>query len=133
MPPPWTLCRRPIIEPGPSCAADPAAAACGSCRGRGPRTVRVAHRPLDGAHDAAPLRRLLKDSIYIGKAKLGGEVFPGEHDGIVPKALFQKVKDLMRENRCSGGAPARNRYGALLRGLLRCSACDAAMVHGWTR
>src|SRR3989442_6348360 len=54
MPPPWTLCRRPIIEPGPSCAADPAAAACGSCRGRGPRTDRVAHRPLDGAHNAPP-------------------------------------------------------------------------------
>src|SRR6266496_1834938 len=54
MPPPWTLCRRPIVEPGPSCAADPAAAACGSCRGRGPRTDRVAHRPLDGAHNAPP-------------------------------------------------------------------------------
>src|SRR2546427_10501209 len=54
MPPPWTLCRRPIIDPGPSCAADPAAAACGSCRGRGPRTDRVAHRPLDGAHNAPP-------------------------------------------------------------------------------
>jgi site-specific DNA recombinase len=83
--------------------------------------------------DAANLRRLLTDPIFIGKAKLGGEVFQGEHDGIVPKALFQKVQDLMRENRRSGGAAARNRHGALLRGLLRCSACDAAMVHGWTR
>jgi site-specific DNA recombinase len=73
------------------------------------------------------------DPIYIGKAKLGGEVFPGEHEGIVPKALFQRVQDLMRENRRSGGAAARNKHGALLRGLLRCSACDAAMVHGWTR
>src|SRR6266849_7474381 len=83
--------------------------------------------------DAANLRRLLTDPIFIGKAKLGGEVFAGEHDGIVPKALFQKVQDLMRENRRSGGAVARNRHGALLRGLLRCSACDASMVHGWTR
>ena len=39
----------------------------------------------------------------------------------------------MGENRRSGGAAARNTHGALLRGLLRCSACDAAMVHGWTR
>jgi len=83
--------------------------------------------------DAANLRRLLKDPIFIGKAKLGGEIFQGEHDGIVPKALFQRVQDLMGENKRSGGAAARNRHGALLRGLLRCSACDAAMVHGWTR
>src|SRR6266566_3246791 len=83
--------------------------------------------------DAANLRRLLTDPILIGKAKLGGEVFQGEHEGIVPKALFQKVQDLMGENRRSGGAAARNTHGALLRGLLRCSACDAAMVHGWTR
>jgi site-specific DNA recombinase len=85
------------------------------------------------AWDAANLRRVLKDPIYIGKAKLGGEVFPGEHDGIVPKAIFQKVQDLIRENRRTGGAAARNKHGALLRGLLRCSACNAAMVHGWTR
>jgi site-specific DNA recombinase len=83
--------------------------------------------------DAANLRRLLNDPIYIGKAKLAGEVFPGEHDAIVPKALFAKIQDLMRENRRTGGAAARNTHGALLRGLLRCSACDAAMVHGWTR
>jgi site-specific DNA recombinase len=85
------------------------------------------------AWDAANLRRVLRDPIYIGKAKLGGEVFPGEHDGIVPKALYQKVQDLLRENRRTGGSAARNKHGALLRGLLRCSACDAAMVHGWTR
>jgi len=83
--------------------------------------------------DAANLRRLLIDPIFIGKAKLGGEVFPGEHAGIVPKALFQKVQDLLQENRRTGGAATRNKHGALLRGLLRCSACDAAMVHGWTR
>jgi site-specific DNA recombinase len=76
---------------------------------------------------------VLKDPIYIGKAKLGGEVFPGEHEGIVPKARFQKVQDLLRENRRTGGAGARNKHGALLRGLLRCAACDAAMVHTWTR
>ncbi|MDP2623640.1 MAG: recombinase family protein, partial [Actinomycetota bacterium] len=79
--------------------------------------------------DAANLRRVLKDAIYIGKAKLGGEVFPGEHDGIVPKALFQRVQDLLRENRRTGGSAARNKHGALLRGLLRCTPCDAAMVH----
>jgi site-specific DNA recombinase len=96
-------------------------------------TTKEGHRREGKPWDAANLRRVLKDPIYIGKAKLGSEVFPGEHEGIVPKALFQKVQDLLRENRRTGGAAARNKHGALLRGLLRCAACDAAMVHTWTR
>ncbi len=83
--------------------------------------------------DPANLRRLLTDPTYIGKVKLGEQVFTGEHDAIVPKVLFQKVQAIMRENRRTGGAAARNTHGSLLRGLLRCVACDASMVHGWTR
>jgi site-specific DNA recombinase len=85
------------------------------------------------AWDAPNLRRLLTDPTCIGQVKLGEQVFPGEHEGIVPKALFRKVQEIMGENRQTGGAAARNRQGALLRGLLRCMACDAGMVHGWTR
>jgi site-specific DNA recombinase len=96
-------------------------------------TTKEGRRREGKSWDAANLRRVLKDPIYIGKAKLGGDVFPGEHDGIVSKALFHKVQDLMKENRRTGGASARNKHGALLRGLLRCAACDAAMVHTWTR
>jgi site-specific DNA recombinase len=68
----------------------------------------------------------------IGKQKLGDEVFDGEHQGIVPKALFQRVQDLLEENRSNGGGSHRNRHGALLRSILRCPACDSAMVHAPT-
>ena len=83
--------------------------------------------------DVANLRRLLTDPIFSGKMTLGTETFPGEHEAIVPKALFQRVQTLMKENRRTGSAPSRNREGALLGGLLRCTACDAAMIHSWTR
>jgi site-specific DNA recombinase len=83
--------------------------------------------------DAANLHRVLCDPIYIGKVKLGDEVFPGEHKAIVPKALFDKVQATMKRNRGNGGSSARNRNSALLRGLLRCKFCDAGMVHTWTK
>src|SRR5437899_156312 len=42
--------------------------------------------------DVANLRRMLTDPLYSGKMTLGTETFPGEHEAIVPKALFQKVQ-----------------------------------------
>jgi site-specific DNA recombinase len=85
------------------------------------------------AWEVATLRRVLKDSLYAGMAKLGDQTFPGEHDGIVPKAVFNAVQQAMKENKRTGGAVLRNSQGALLRGLLRCAPCDAAMVHTWAR
>jgi site-specific DNA recombinase len=83
--------------------------------------------------DIANLRRMLKDPLYAGMAKLGGQTFPGEHDAVVPKVIFAAVQEEMNENRRTGGAALRNSQGALLRGLLRCAPCDAAMVHTWAR
>jgi site-specific DNA recombinase len=88
----------------------------------------------DGNHregrpwDRKTLSNLLRDPVYIGKIRLGDEVFPGEHRGIVSKALFERVQRLLDQNRRDRGATARNKHGALLRGLLHCSACDAAMT-----
>ncbi|MBI4162006.1 MAG: recombinase family protein [Acidobacteria bacterium] len=83
--------------------------------------------------DPANLRRVIRDPVYVGKMKLGDEVFPGEHEAVVPRGLFERVQFLLRENRRTGGAAARNRNGALLRGLLRCKSCDSGMIHTWTR
>ena len=92
-------------------------------------TTRDGKRRQGGQWDRVSLRRLLTDPIYIGMQKLGDEVFPGEHRAIVPKDLFNEVQARMFENRENGGARGRNRYGALLRGLIRCAACDRAMTY----
>jgi site-specific DNA recombinase len=65
--------------------------------------------------------------------KLGDETFPGEHRAIVPKKLFDKVQRLLAANRSNGGAGGRNRYGDLLRGLMRCGSCGAAMTYSITK
>src|SRR5436190_8372963 len=71
---------------------------------------------------------LLTNVVYAGQVRYKTEVHPGQHQGIVDPGLFQKVQVLLRRNGVSGGAAVRNRYGALLRGLLHCSACECAMV-----
>ena len=75
------------------------------------------------------LHRMLTNPVYIGKVRLDDQVYPGEHKGLVPKKLYDKVQRLVAKNRSDGGAAHRNRSGALLRGLLRCTACDRAMTH----
>lgn len=86
-------------------------------------------RPCGGGEwNKVSLRRLLNDPLYAGLQKLGDETFKGEHERIVPKKLFDRVQRLIRENRQNRGASARDGSGFLLRGLIRCSACDAAMT-----
>jgi ribosomal protein L34E len=43
-------------------------------------------------------------------------------------ATWEKVQRLLRQNAKTAGSFLRNKHGALLKGLLRCKACDAAMV-----
>ncbi len=86
-------------------------------------------RPCGGRPwNNASVRTLLRNPLYIGRQRLGDETFKGDHDPIVTQKLFKEVQQLLTENRTTGGAGPRNRHGFLLRGLLRCSACDAAMV-----
>ena len=80
----------------------------------------------------ARLSHLLTNLIYLGKLRYRDEIHEGEHDAIVPANLWQEVKDQLQANRCSGGTSGRNKYHALLKGLVRCSACDAAMGHTYS-
>lgn len=78
------------------------------------------------------VHRLLTDPLYAGMQKLGNETFKGEHPAIVTKAVFERVQRLLDGNRRNSGASYRNRHGALLRGILRCAACDSSMTHAFT-
>ncbi len=81
----------------------------------------------------ASLFRLLTNVIYIGKITLGKETFDGEHTASVDAEVFRRVRALLRRNGRSGGKQVRNRFGALLKGLLRCVPCGTAMCHSHTK
>jgi len=75
------------------------------------------------------LYALLTNPTYTGKRLFKGELFPAEHEALVEQDLFDRVQQQLKSNGRSGGVEVRNKYGALLRGLLRCKGCDSAMAH----
>ena len=74
--------------------------------------------------DKVTLYRLLTNPAYLGKVKHHDELYEGEHDAIVDEGIWQRVQALLRRNGRSGGGIVKNKYGALLKGLLRCVPCD---------
>ncbi|MGD9547791.1 MAG: recombinase family protein [Candidatus Krumholzibacteriia bacterium] len=83
---------------------------------------------LGGPFSKSTLARHLANVTYLGKVNHKGQVFDGEHEAIVPRRLFDQVQALLAENQNTGRHKARNKYGALLRGLVRCQACGTAYV-----
>ncbi len=91
-------------------------------------TTKRGRRREGNLFSKSTLQRHLTNVTYIGCVEHQGQVYPGEHDGIIRKATFDKVQEVLAENRVSGRTKSKNKYGFLLRGLLRCSACGTAYV-----
>lgn len=81
--------------------------------------------------DRGALYALLTNPLYVGRIKHKSDVYDGEHEAIVTAELYQKVQDQLHYNGRTGGTEARNKYGALLRGLLICRNCGHTMVHNF--
>lgn len=79
--------------------------------------------------DKASLYQLLINPLYLGKTRYKDELHAGEHEPIIDVEVFNRVQSQLKQNRRSGGVEVRNKYGALLRGLLRCKGCGTAMTH----
>ncbi|MDZ4657832.1 MAG: recombinase family protein [Bythopirellula sp.] len=75
----------------------------------------------------ASLFKLLTNVTYVGKLKYKDETHNGEHAAIVSEEIWQRTQLLLRRNGRTGGAAVRNKFGALLKGILRCVPCDCAM------
>ena len=82
--------------------------------------------------DKNRLHKLLTNVVYLGKVKYKDEVHEGEHDGIVAPEVWQRVQQILVRDGRTGGATVRNKYGALLKGLLRCAPCDCSMGHTYS-
>jgi len=80
-----------------------------------------------GPFDVHSLRRMLSNHAYIGKVNFRGTVYDGEHDAIVDQETWDRVRELLQNGRKGPRRPS-SRTTSLLAGILRCSACDAAMT-----
>jgi site-specific DNA recombinase len=111
-------------------------AVCRDLHGRGLTTKAVT--PKRGAAyggrrwEKPALLKVLTNVLYKGRVRHKAETFPGEQPAIVDDAIWNEVNDLLRSNGRSGGMFVRNKYGALLKGLMRCKACGLSMGHSMT-
>lgn len=78
------------------------------------------------------LWHLLSNPLYVGKVPHKSDVYPGVHTAIVDQNVFDRVQRILTENGRAGPSLERNRYGGVLKGLLRCAACGCAMTHTTT-
>jgi site-specific DNA recombinase len=85
--------------------------------------------------DKGTLYKILRNRAYIGEAVHKGRSYPGEHEPIVDRAIWDRVHEVLASNAWRRGneARARARTPAPLRGLMRCTHCSAAMTPTHTR
>lgn len=106
---------------------------CRELNRRGLRTkvvkTRKGHTYGGREWDKAAVLKVLANVLYRGRVRYKAETYPGEHEGIVPDDLWTKVHQRLRANGRSGGMHVRNKYGALLKGLIHCGPCGLTMGH----
>ena len=79
------------------------------------------------AFDKNSLWYLLTNITYVGKLRYKEEVHAGEHQAIIDSDAWQRVQSKLQRNGRTGGAMVRNRFGALLKGMIHCVPCGCAM------
>ncbi len=79
------------------------------------------------------LYNLLTNVIYTGRVAHQGQIYAGEQAQIVDLDVWNHVQERLNANGHSGSREIRNKYGALLKGILICDTCDAGMVHTYTK
>ena len=79
------------------------------------------------------LARHLTNATYIGCVNHRGQIYQGEHRGIIRKQTFDKVQAILKKGQQASGEKVSNKYNFLLKGLLRCKACGTAYVPTTTR
>ena len=69
------------------------------------------------------LHNLLTNVVYTGHVKFEGKVCAGEHERIVNDDIFNRVQAQLNRNGRRGGRNVANKYGGLLKGLVKCGSC----------
>ncbi len=71
---------------------------------------------------------MLTNVAYAGKVKYKNEIHAGEHEALVSDDVWKRVQAKLQRNGRTGGKMVRNKFGALLKGLLHCAPCGCAMT-----
>ena len=80
-------------------------------------------RPWNKSH----LYRLLNNPILIGRVSHKGDTYPGEHEAIIEKTLWEKVQKTLADNTRLRPDETRSKTPVLLKGLIKCGHCGMSM------
>jgi len=85
-----------------------------------------------GPWNTSHVYRALNNRAYLGETVHNGESYPGEHEAIVPKPLWDKVQHIFANGTSRKRNQETHEVKALLRGIIRCGHCDRSMVCAYT-
>ena len=91
--------------------------------GSGVETVRRLHAEGAASKTGRPLNKgdvykLLNNRTYVGEVEHKGQVFPGEHQGIVPRELWERAHAVLQVSPRVRANQNRQHAPALLKGLI---------------
>jgi site-specific DNA recombinase len=67
---------------------------------------------------------ILRNVTYLGKVEFNGELYEGEHEGIVSEELFARVQSVLSSKACGRGSRRGRNPEYLLQGIAWCGLCD---------
>ncbi|MEN6521148.1 MAG: recombinase family protein [Armatimonadota bacterium] len=77
--------------------------------------------------------RVLNNRTYIGETVHNGESYPGLHEAIVSRQVWDKVQRIFADGTARKRNQETHEVKALLRGIIRCGHCGRSMICSYTK
>jgi site-specific DNA recombinase len=77
--------------------------------------------------DKGNIYRLLNNPAYVGLIRHKENTYPGQHEAIIDKTLWDEVQEVLAQNSTARANTTRAKTPSMLRGLIRCGHCGTAM------
>jgi site-specific DNA recombinase len=94
-------------------------------------TTRKSKHHAGGRFTRQTLANLIANVIFVGEVRHKGEIYPGEHQPIVTREVWDRANALLNQRRRGPDVQQRMRAGAIFQGLVHCAVCGHPMVAGY--
>ncbi|MEK6732356.1 MAG: recombinase family protein, partial [Candidatus Omnitrophota bacterium] len=78
------------------------------------------------------IQHIIRNILYTGKVRYNGEIYQGMHEPIVTGDIFKQAQEVLANNRVKRNVAKNVKNIGLLSHILRCNACNSAMLHTYT-
>ncbi len=76
---------------------------------------------------------VLTNATYTGKIEYEGKLLPGLQEAIIKQNVFDRAREILKQNSKIKKDLNRCKHNALLQGLVRCAACNCGMSHTYSK